>query len=580
MRGWGKFHTQSIRFKLVVNLLVLTVPLLAILFVHNFYAIEVVRNQVANSYKNLMTLYMNQIDHELDNVDQYMNNVVALDRTFFTLEQANTENDYWLSKILMSNKLKNDILMFPSITAFFVYSEKQQDILDIYNDKPSYREVENINAFIINSIENLEKEYISNRWHVYEIQDTYYWFQILKSGDLYFGAWVNTDKLMDPLKLIDLGEQGGIIFANDRGEAIANRELIEGKGISLLEESNHEYYMSGANHEYLVVKESSKKGDVHLIAIIPDDKILENLPYLQRIIWLIVLAAIIVIPLGLFILKQTVLTPLNRLVTAMRRLQDGNLNLRLDDTANTLEFRMVNETFNKMIQQIEQLTIEVYEEKLSKQREELQRLQLQINPHFFLNTLNIIYSLAKTQKYELIQEMARCLMNYFRFMFKSNLEFVQLQDELRHTKNYLRIQKLRFPGHLTSEIAVPDFLLTTPVPPLIVQTFVENSVKHGLTLDESIHISIQIDFFEYHKMPYVKIVIADTGVGFSSEILDKLNTGEEMSTDQGEHIGIWNVMRRLRLLYKKETKIYFANQDEGGAIVSILIPMHPDERKE
>src|SRR5690606_16872282 len=107
------------------------------------------------------------------------------------------------------------------------------------------------------------------------------------------------------------------------------------------------------------------------------------------------------------------------------------------------EFQMLGQSFNSMMDEIQTLRINVYEEQISKQKEELQRLQLQVKPHFFLNTLNIIYNLAKVKSYERVQEMTISLINYFRFMFRSNTSFVMLHEDLEHTRNFLRIHSLR-----------------------------------------------------------------------------------------------------------------------------------------
>lgn len=75
--------------------------------------------------------------------------------------------------------------------------------------------------------------------------------------------------------------------------------------------------------------------------------------------------------------------------------------------------------FNRMADQIKKLKIDVYEEQLNKQRAELKHLQLQINPHFFLNSLNIIYSFTFTGQYDLIQKMSLYLMRYFAICLKA-----------------------------------------------------------------------------------------------------------------------------------------------------------------
>src|SRR5690606_6802536 len=103
-------------------------------------------------------------------------------------------------------------------------------------------------------------------------------------------------------------------------------------------------------------------------------------------------------------LRRTILLPIQRIINSMKKIQGDNLHIRIEPYPTSFEFQMVNDTFNHMMEQIEDLKIDVYEEQLGKQREELQRLQLQMNPHFYLNSLNMLYSLARVNKNELVQE--------------------------------------------------------------------------------------------------------------------------------------------------------------------------------
>ncbi|TXK85904.1 sensor histidine kinase [Paenibacillus sp. N3.4] len=396
---------------------------------------------------------------------------------------------------------------------------------------------------------------------------------ILKSGAVYFGVWIKADKLMVPFKTIDFGTNGGALFATQNGLPMTNIDLVNQNQVQL-NAGMENYYLSGNHHNFLVVGEPSAKGNFNLVALVPDEKILEKLPYLQKIVEFIAFACLISLPLGLYLLRRTIMLPLNRLMVAMKRIRSGHLETRIDTFPTSDEFILVNETFNNMMSQIQELRINVYEEQLSKQKEELQRLQLQINPHFFMNSLNIVYNLAKVKNFELIKEMSLSLMQYFRYMFRSNLSFVKLKEELEHTKNYFRIQELRFPGSLTCEIHAPEFLIDTYVPPLVIQTFVENTVKHAVTLDEPIHISMNIDVIELEGFPCINIVIQDTGKGFPQEVLSILQRNESLVTEQGEHVGIWNVQRRLRLLYAHAVQISFSNGSPCGAVIEITLPIH------
>ncbi|MNY69342.1 hypothetical protein D3C86_2072670 [compost metagenome] len=74
----------------------------------------------------------------------------------------------------------------------------------------------------------------------------------------------------------------------------------------------------------------------------------------------------------------------------------------------------------------------------------------------------------------------------------------------------------------------------------------------------------------------MKIRIQDTGHGFRDEVLQDLQAGRNMENDRGEHTGIWNVQRRLRLLYGDTVSIQYDNDKEtGGAVVEIILPTNP-----
>ncbi len=577
LRQFRNVTVKSLKVKLIFGVLVLTVPLIAALIYNNMYAIKVVRNQVADSYKNMLSLYMNQIDSGLGDVDQYISGMVGFNMLLFDLESADTEEDYYRAKIMLYNQLKQDLTLFKTINTFFVYAPEREDFMEVQHVVDEYEESERIHRYLKESALSLPDNggFEMRSWKAHLIGDDYYVIHMVKSGSVYFGAWEKADRLKVSLSLIHLGERGGSLFASDAGEAMTNHELIAEGDIHLdLEKTG--YTLSGQHEQFLIVGEPSARGDFSLVAVIPDEQILENLPYFQQLVSLIPLAAVIIIPLGLYFLRQIVLLPINRLVMAMKRIREGNLGVRIETSPSSEEFVMVNQTFNTMMEQIQELRIHIYEEQLGKQREELQRLQLQINPHFFLNALNIIYHLAKVKDYELIKEMSQSLIRYFRFMFRSDMAFVRLEDEVEHTRNYLRIQELRFPGKLSCTIAVPDYVLHEHVPPLIIQTFAENTIKHAVTLDEAIVLKIEADIVEDNEKPCLKISISDTGVGFSAEVLEQLGSESRLINDQGEQIGVWNVYRRLRLLYAGQAKLSFHNAGQGGAVVTIVLPLQQE----
>lgn len=568
---------NSLRIKLVLSALVMTLPLVGMLIYNNIYAIDVVRGQVADTYSNSLTLYMNQIDEDLNDVDAYMN-AIGFGNDLLAVGRAATHDDYYSAKFHLHNKLVNDIALYRSLNSFFVYEEKRQDYMDIYTkDIFSYEETERVKTYISDLIDRqaIVNGSFTKRWQHYKIGTEHYLIDIVQAGDAYLGAWVRTDYLLAPLQPLKMEKGGEILFVNEEGEPISNTSISLDDGIKLLPNLTA-YSLSDLEKKYLIVGAHSNRGSFSLLTLIPESNILANLPYLQRIIWMITIGSMVFIPVGLYLMRRSFFIPLNRLLHAMKRVRGGDWSIQVNMQKTSDEFQILGDSFNSMMTEIQTLRINVFEEQLNNQREELHRLQLQVNPHFFLNALNIVFNLAKVKNFELIQEMTESLIHYFRYLFRNTASFVKLRDELEHTRNYLIIQSLRFPGQLTWLIDVPEYLSDTPVPPLVIQSFVENSIKHAVTLDEPIGITVRIQFFDKESGSKMRIIIKDTGCGFSKQVLGELQAGRNIQNERGEHTGIWNVGRRLRLLYKEPVSIQFDNDKEtGGAVVEMILPTTP-----
>ncbi|MDQ0891114.1 two-component system sensor histidine kinase YesM [Paenibacillus sp. V4I9] len=566
---------KTLRFKLIFGLLIIVIPIVVFMIYNNLYAIQVVRNQVAQSNKNLISLYMGQIDRNLDEVDKYLFNFAAQDTGLLVLDAQRDQNAdrYSFTKIQLNNKLLKDLPNYKSMDMFFVYSEPNQDLLTVMSDQVTYTRqeaVENSIKTIFQDQRDGSNQTSLKEWFMLKLGDQYFLTRVIKYGNVYIGAWTDASKLMVPLNLVDLGNNGRALLVTDLFETMSNQAFVQENQINL-NDVGTDYKLTGKNEKFLVVGEKSAKGRFSLIAAIPDSKILENLPFLRRMVSFILMGSLILFPFILFLLRKIILVPINRIMMAMRRIEDGNLDVRITYSPSVIEFDKMNQSFNRMISQIQELKINVLEEQLNHQKAELKHLQLQINPHFFLNSLNIIYNLAQVKDFVLIQEMALCLVQYFRFMFRSNMAFVALRDEVQHTLNYFRIQEMRFPQNLTYDLSVPDNLMDELVPPLVIQTFVENTIKHAVSMDKLVHIGITIEAIEVNK---IRIRVQDTGKGFPEDVLARLQMEMDIGNGEGHHIGIWNVQRRLRLLYQDQAQITFSNGAGHGAVIEILIPFH------
>ena len=184
---------------------------------------------------------------------------------------------------------------------------------------------------------------------------------------------------------------------------------------------------------------------------------------------------------------------------------------------------------------------ELEKEKIS---QELQYLRNQINPHFFMNTLNNIHSLVDIdpeKAKEVIVELSK-LMRYI--LYDSNQNLITYEKEVNFLRQYVSLMSIRYSDSVKIDLDFPDQMPGVMVPPLLLVNFVENAFKHGIsyTSDCSIDISMRPS--------------PSGGLEF-----DCSNKRHESQDNYGG-IGMENVRKRLSLLYGSQYVLEIDRQPE------------------
>ncbi len=262
------------------------------------------------------------------------------------------------------------------------------------------------------------------------------------------------------------------------------------------------------------------------------------------------------------LIRLEVLDPAKKLRTAMYQIQCGHLDYRLKDNyyRNSDDMQYLFDSFDKMAQEVE-----ASREKDKKMYQaEMDNLRLQVNPHMLLNSLNTIYSLAQMKKFEAIQEYSLHLVDYFRYALRRNDNLVTVEQELEFIKTYMEIQKIRYPGLLAFVYTVGDGCGEAKVPPLLIQNFVENSVKYAVKPGKVTEIILKA-----HKSgDRMVISVKDTGPGIRPEVLERLQSGQVFVDAMGhKHIGIWNCRRRIEVFYNEQPNLKILSGQDGTKVV-------------
>ena len=176
---------------------------------------------------------------------------------------------------------------------------------------------------------------------------------------------------------------------------------------------------------------------------------------------------------------------------------------------------------------------EIENEKLSA---ELSYLKAQINPHFFFNTLNGIYALAR-QKSDKTPDLIMKLSIIMRYIiYEANAPQVPLIKELKHIANYIELQRIRLTEMVKVDYEVHGSPKDIMIEPLLFSVFVENAFKHGIDYSKRNTIRVSLDIYE-HEL-YLMV---------SNPVVKKKGTTNEDQRNSG--VGLNNIRQRLQLLY-------------------------------
>ncbi|MBE0571641.1 MAG: histidine kinase [Ignavibacteriaceae bacterium] len=192
---------------------------------------------------------------------------------------------------------------------------------------------------------------------------------------------------------------------------------------------------------------------------------------------------------------------------------------------------------------------------------ELKTLKSQLNPHFMFNAMNSIRALIEEDP-ESAKVAITKLSNILRYSLQmERMERVPLEDEVETVKNYLDLERIRFEERLKYKIDIDKVTNKIEIPPMMIQTLVENSIKHGIAKrTEGGEVQLKSKMITTSNGPKLKIEIRNSG-HFSEEQLKNSNG-----------FGVSNTKHRLNLLFGDEAHFSIMNENGNTVLAEIEIP--------
>ena len=330
------------------------------------------------------------------------------------------------------------------------------------------------------------------------------------------------------------------------------------------------YTIYHAEHEQRLLL-WNQSDDIYLLKDIPYRELTRGI--VQNVIQMMLILAAVFLALATgmaYCFSRTVTRRLNALTAKVVAFGEGELSMIAEDYGED-EIGTLASAFNEMTAKINELINLEYKAKLLQKTAELQMLQAQVKPHFINNTLQAMGTLGLKKGANDVYLMANALARTLRYTLRSTARLIPLSKELENMNDYLYIQRILWGEQLHTSIQVEDGVKDWPVPVLILQPLVENSIKHGLdsSPEGSIYVVIQ------KTEEKLSVTVSDDGRGIPPATLKMLQEWlllKETVNHAEEHMGILNIVNRMQLIYGEEASMTIDSKLDEGTTIRILLP--------
>ena len=304
------------------------------------------------------------------------------------------------------------------------------------------------------------------------------------------------------------------------------------------------------------------------IYVITDCSIYLNISIIMLLLIIavtIIMSAAISSSAGKFSAKKTAI--IYQLIDALKQVEDGkldiNLNIESDD-----EFKSIGHSFNMMLGSIRHLIERHDKMALENNMAIVQMMESQFNPHFLFNTLESIRYLVKFNP-KVADKTVVNLSKLLRYSIQNTVDTVKFKEEFDFAKRYIEIMKVRFGDRLEFNDNISYEVKDVSVPKMIIQPIVENAVKYGF--GENVEV-LKVEISAYIESEKVYITVRDDGVGIDKELLKELVVNLKEKYNLSDHIGLYNVHKRIELLYGTEYGLEINSEICRGTEVVLVLP--------
>lgn len=565
---------SSLRKYLLMGWVLTSGLMLAVFLVYGIYSILRTTEELNKSNGIVASYYAQQLNKDIESMKGYVDRIFGENAQFQTLKRPYLPEAEWYScAYYLANSLEGRVGTIDYFGGVFFYDAQKKTLRSQYSDFFHKGDNYRLNLCLKSSLEQIQDETYYEGFFEYE--DDTYLIYVKGIRQKLVGFILNLNSYFP-------GGDGLILAFYDNGT------MLEVVGDNLTEQEALEIAGVGTERRtdrivgYIAAVEPICFQQMELTVLQKAGGIVQLTGSWE--FWLLFILIPFILTIILFMVwrlfNHALVWPVEHLKNRLDRMKEKERAEGKPDTERTkvLELLEINRRLDEIVEEMQDMQQEKYLKEIEANAAKLQYYQLQVNPHFFINCLNLVDSLLSEKNVETVHLMIRWLSEHFRYVFRSQESLVTIQEELREVEAYCHIYMVQGEMPILVQKDVEDELMNCHVPILAIQTFVENSVKYARRQGQILAVEVAVKEIKRKDGMYISIRISDNGEGYPKEKLEEFNAEVTEFCYNSRHVGIDNIKYRIYLMYGKRAQLFFYNGPSGGAVAELLLPERVEEQ--
>lgn len=520
--------------KIILFIVLLIFPLNLIAISVTRKAVDTTVDQMEMADHQLASTHMKELGIRMRAAISMLYYFSTDDTDCIQMMRQQSGEDYVKAKLQFFVKLQNWAYLADGADGYFYYLKKTND--ELYYGTEGIPKPDS--AVLCETVESIPLQ----RWSICTIDGMTCLVLVQDRKDTLYGCWINLDSI--------------------------SQNIISGMEYQSTDVSFTQSKMKMGKDR---VGASFTEHGVTLTVSQDRREVLYNLAFESTLLYIVAIVYLAAVPVLCGYIYRFLLRPLKAVSKAASEIRQGDLEYRIKEKSSSPEYSEVFHAFNKMLDELKTNKIDYYQKEAERRKLELYNLRLQIRPHFLVNVISLIYTLAQRQETDAVQEALLYLSDYFRYMFRGNNETEPFKQEEEVIRGYGKIANYRYRNRLALCFDITPEIDKVRIPPLLLHNFVENTVKHGICQGKVLHVQIR----GRYKEGIVIFEIQDDGIGMDSQTLEhtrEIFSGKPDLSYGNEHIGLRYCYRRLTAVFGETASITVQSEQDVGTCFTICFP--------